>query len=144
MVLQNNGDEIDAKDIFQEAIAAIFRKALTQKFVLTCPFDYFIYMICRNKWLSVLKKRKSEGVTFIDAEEYNNIGEDSFKMAEDLRLQEERKKLIIEKLAELSESCQELLRLSWGGKLMEEVGRLLNLTHGGARKKKSGCKGSHI
>jgi hypothetical protein len=61
-------------------------------------------------------------------------------MAEDLRLQEERKKLIIEKLAELSESCQELLRLSWGGKLMEEVGRLLNLTHGGARKKND-CKG---
>jgi RNA polymerase sigma factor (sigma-70 family) len=138
MVLQNNGSASDAADIFQEALLSIFHKATTRNLILTCPFGAFLYVICRNKWLKVLSKRETGGVTNQDPEEYN-IGENSFQLAEDCRLQQERRDLLNEKLTELGESCQQLLRLSWSGKSMDEVAKILNVTYGYARKKKSEC-----
>ena len=89
--------------------------------------------------MNELSKRKSRKVTINDADGYNNIGEDSFKLAEECHLQQSRKDLLIEKLAELGESCKNLLRLSWSGKAMDEVAKMLGITYGYARKKKSEC-----
>jgi DNA-binding CsgD family transcriptional regulator len=47
--------------------------------------------------------------------------------------------LLSEKLAEMGEACQQVLRLSWSGKSMEEVAEILQVSYGYARKKKSEC-----
>ncbi len=138
MVIKNNGTEDDAADIFQEALMSIYHKAKLNGFELTCPFDAFIYMVCRKKWLNVLAKRKNHGVTNIEEQEYS-LGEDTFKLAEDCHLQDERLALLKSKFAELGEACQELLKLSWEDKSMEEVAGILGFTYGYARKKKSEC-----
>lgn len=138
MVLQNRGNEADAADIFQEALLSIYHKARTQNFVLTCPLDAFLYLICKNKWLNELSKRKTHPVTIIEDDGYN-LGEDSFKLAEDCTLQEERFKLLSEKVGELGDACKALLQLSWSGNSMEEVAEKLDFTYGYARKKKSEC-----
>lgn len=138
IVMQNNGTEADAADIFQDALLSIYHKARTKDFVLTCPLDAFLFLICKNKWLNELSKRKSRPVTIIEDDGFN-LGEDSFKLAEDCSLQEERLNLLSEKLAELGDACKELLRLSWSGKTMEEVAEKLGFTYGYARKKKSEC-----
>ena len=141
MVLQNNGSPADAADIFQESLLLIYHKAKTENFILTCPFDAFLYQVCKNKWLNELNKRKSGGVTIKGFEVYNNVNicEDSFELAEECRLQQVRKDLITKKFAELGESCKQILSLSWSGKSMEEVAGILNVTYGYARKKKSEC-----
>lgn len=139
MVLKNNGYTADAKDIFQEGLIAIHNKAKEQDFVLTCPFGALIYLYCKNKWLHELDKRGIRRVTFLDAEGYDSLGEDSFKLAEACLLKEERRALLTEKLAELSEGCRQLLHLSWDGHSMEEVAGMLHVTYGYARKKKSEC-----
>lgn len=139
MVLKNNGYAMDAKDIFQDALISIHNKAKEQAFVLTCPFDALIYLYCKNKWLKELDKRGIRRVTFLDSDGYNNLGEDSFKLAEACLLKVERRALLMEKLAELGESCQQLLHLSWDGHSMEEVADMLHVTYGYARKKKSEC-----
>lgn len=139
LVVQNNGTETDAADIFQDALISIYTKAKKQNFVLTCPFDAFIYMICRNRWLNELSKRKSSKIIFRDTAEFKNISEDSFKLAEECRLQQVRKKLLQQKIAELDDGSKELLSLSWEGKSMKEVANVLNITYGYARKKKSEC-----
>src|SRR6476620_11803831 len=72
MVLQNNGTEAEAADIFQDALLSIYHKAKTTTFILTCPFDAFLYLICRNKWLTELNKKNISRVTIKDVEEYNN------------------------------------------------------------------------
>lgn len=144
MVLQNNGTETDAADIFQEALISIYHKARTQDFVLTCPLDAFLYLICKNKWLNELNKRKNHKVTLSDNDGYNDIGEDSFKLSEDVLMQEERKELLMQKFAELGEGCREILQLSWSGKGMEEVAEILKVSYGYARKKKSECMGKLV
>jgi RNA polymerase sigma factor (sigma-70 family) len=139
MVMQNNGNEDDAADIMQESLIAIYHKAKQGEFKLTCPFEAFLYLICRKKWLNVLSKRKSHGKVTLSEDNRSIPGEDSFLLAEESLLHEQRYQLLMEKLGELGESCQELLRLSWSGKSMEEVAVILDFTYGYARKKKSEC-----
>ncbi|MCX6317844.1 MAG: sigma-70 family RNA polymerase sigma factor [Bacteroidetes bacterium] len=138
MILQNNGDETDAADIFQESLAAIYQKAVKQDFILTCPFESFLYLVCKNKWINELNKRKTRNVTFTEDAGYS-IGEDSIQQAALVLQQEERKNLLEQKLEELGEGCRKLLQLSWSGKAMDEVASLLNVTYGYVRKKKSEC-----
>ncbi|MBW3468500.1 RNA polymerase sigma factor [Arthrospiribacter ruber] len=138
MVLKNNGSEEDAADLFQDALMGIYHKAKLDSFELTCPLDAFLYLVCKKKWFNILAKRKNHGVTNIEDQEYS-LGEDSFGLAEACHLQDERLTLLQSKLAELGESCQELLKLSWEGNSMEEVAKMLDFSYGYARKKKSEC-----
>ncbi len=138
LVLKNSGTASDAADIFQEALLSIYNKAKTQAFILTCPLDAFLYLVCKNKWMNELSKRKSPRVTIDDVAVYN-LGEDPIKQVEELILNEQRNDLLNKKIAELGENCRQLLRLSWTGKPMEEVANILNVSYGYVRKKKCEC-----
>lgn len=144
MILRNNGTEQDACDIIQESLIVIYRRALKGDFILTCPFDAYFYMVCKKRWLNVLSKRKSNPTVTIDDDQRYIPGEDSFRLAEETLEDEERLQLMREKIEELGNACQELLRLSWSGKSMEEVAAALNYTYGYARKKKSECLGKVV
>jgi RNA polymerase sigma factor (sigma-70 family) len=144
MVLQNNGDEADAADVFQEALVDIYKKAKTG-FTLSCPMEAFLYLVCRNRWINKVTRKKYNNVTFADDEGYSNlVSDDSFANAEQVKLAQNRKNLIETKLAELGESCRELLQYSWGGKKLEEVAALMNTTYAYIRKKKGDCMGKLI
>ena len=144
MILNSNGTEDDAADIFQDALLSVYDKAKKNgSFTLTCPLDAFLYLICKNRWINELKKRKNAKVTITDAEGYN-ISEDSFKLAEEFILQQQRKTFLLEKLEELGNTCRELLLLSWSEKSMDDVAGILNMSYGYARKKKSDCIGKLI
>ncbi len=138
MVLQNNGKETDAADVFQEVLLSIYKKIQNEKFTLTCPLEAFLYTACKNKWLNELRKKKLDKVTMHHFDVYN-IDEDSFKIIEEINLQQARRDLLAEKLRELCEDCRQLLQLNWSGKPMEEVATILNITYGYARKKKCEC-----
>ena len=118
---------------------SIYNKAKTGDFELTCPMEAFLYLICKNKWLNVLNKRKTQKVTNTDTEGFNYIGEDSFRLAEDCVMHQERSALLAEKLSEMGESCKNLLKLSWSGLSMDEVAKKLKVSYAYARKKKSEC-----
>lgn len=139
MILQNNGSETEAADIFQDALLSIYNKAREGQFTLTCPLEAFLYLVCKNKWLNNLSKKKNQKVTNVDTDGFNFIGEDNFRLAEDCVLQQERSNLLAQKLNEMGKGCKELLRLSWSGISMDEVAKKLGVTYAYARKKKSEC-----
>jgi RNA polymerase sigma factor (sigma-70 family) len=138
MVLKNSGTESDAADIFQEALVSLYQRAKREPFVLTCPLDAYLYLICKNKWINELNKRSTKGVTFVDTEGFQ-LGEELFKDAEIINVQFERRSLLTQKLKDLGESCKNILELSWSGLGMEEVANKLGNTYGYVRKKKSEC-----
>jgi RNA polymerase sigma factor (sigma-70 family) len=138
MILRNNGNESDAADLFQEALMALYQKARTGTFVLTCPIDAYLYLVCKNRWISVLNKRQRNKVTFTDTEGYD-WGEEAFVVMEQVKLHSDRRQILETKFAELGAGCKELLRLSWSGKRMDEVAVLLNNSYAYVRKKKSEC-----
>ncbi|WP_143307939.1 RNA polymerase sigma factor [Chitinophaga vietnamensis] len=51
MILQHNGSEDDAKDVFQEAIIVLYEKACGDNFILTSRLKTFLYSVCRHLWL---------------------------------------------------------------------------------------------
>src|SRR5690606_30231760 len=56
MISQNNGDEDDAKDIFQEAVMVLYDRINQGNFVLTSKLKTFLYSVCRRLWLKRLNK----------------------------------------------------------------------------------------
>ena len=143
MVQKNSGTATDAADLFQEVLIELHRKASQQQFVLTCPFDAFLYLVCRNRWINELHKRKGHAVT-ITGDEGFDLNEDVFKNYDHLLLHEKRKDLVEEKLAELGDGCRDLLSLSWSGKPLQEVATMLNFSYAYVRKKKTECMGKLI
>ncbi len=135
MVERNNGDSSQAKDIFQESLISIYENAQRKDFVLTCPFEAYLLLICKRKWLNVLKKEKR--VTIQDESGFMN--EKAAELSNEAILHEERMRILYFHLSKLGESCQNILKLSWKLLSMQEVADKLNLSYAYARKKKSEC-----
>lgn len=139
LVLRSHGTNDDAWDLLQEAMLSIFYKLKQKPFTLACPFDAFIYIVCRNLWIKELRKKNLNGVTFDMEEGYYLKGGDDLALAEECKQEQERRKLFLEKLNELGEGCRELLQQSWKGIQLNKIAVTLNLSYAYARKKKTEC-----
>lgn len=82
-ILNNNGTYDEARDIFQEAMIALYEKAQTDSFVLTCRINTYVYSICRRLWLKRLQQlgRYSNQVDGL---------EETVQVEEDLEIHEKR------------------------------------------------------
>lgn len=136
-IQRNSGSIDDAKDIIQESLIAIYHQARDKELILSCPFDAYFFLLCKRKWLNKLKLKK--GVTIDD--ENLSISDDSVQMAFETEIFEFKNRLFESKFNELGEKCQEVLRLSFTVSSMEEVAKILGVTYGYVRKKKSLCLG---
>src|SRR5882757_284188 len=74
-IIQNSGSEDDAADIFQESLIDIYQQAQHKGLQLTCPFEPFLLLVCKRKWLNELKKRSRRGVTK-EPDDVYDLGED--------------------------------------------------------------------
>jgi RNA polymerase sigma factor (sigma-70 family) len=74
MIINNNGTEEEAKDIFQEAMVVLYEKANEENFELTSSLKTWIYAVCRNKWLKQLEKKK-KNYRFTDFEQFDAVEE---------------------------------------------------------------------
>lgn len=54
-VINNNGTEDDARDIFQEAMMVLYEKSRLPEFELTCQIRTYLYSVCRRLWLKKLQ-----------------------------------------------------------------------------------------
>jgi len=139
-ILKNGGDANDADDVFQEALVSIYRRAAAGNFELTCPFEAFLFMACRNKWINMLQKSSRKGVTLTDVTGYTNANV-AAAQSDDVKQYEAKEQLFKTKLAALGNACRELLTICYTTKSMEEVAEKLGFSYAYVRKKKSECMG---
>jgi RNA polymerase sigma factor (sigma-70 family) len=104
-VLNNNGSFDDARDVFQEAMIALYEKVQNDSFVLTCQIKTYLFSICKHLWLKRLHQMsKFSG--------YLNVEEDSISVEDDL-IDFEKKDAAFEMmhyaLNSLGEPCKSLL-----------------------------------
>jgi RNA polymerase sigma factor (sigma-70 family) len=138
-VMNNSGDKDQAQDVVQEIMILLFNQAKANALQLTCPFDAYFFLLCKRKWLNELKKIPNKGVTINeDAASINEAAHELVDQAEEF---EEKQQLFDAMFQKLGDKCQELLKLSFTIKSMEEVAEKLNVTYGYVRKKKSLCIG---
>lgn len=138
-IRNNSGDEDQAQDVVQEIMILLFHQAKAKKLQLSCPFDAYFFLLCKRKWLNELKKSSSKGVT-ID-EDFLSVNEPTAEMVSQTEIFDEKQQLFDAMFQKLGEKCQELLKLSFTIKSMEEVAEKLQVTYGYVRKKKSLCTG---
>lgn len=138
-IRNNSGDEEQAQDMVQEIMILLFNQAKANKLQLTCPFDAYFFLLCKRKWLNELKKVANKGVTI--NEDFASNNELTEEMVTQTEAFEEKQQLFDTMFLKLGDKCQEVLKLSFTIKSMEEVAEKLNVTYGYVRKKKSLCIG---
>ncbi len=139
LVLRKGGDASIAKDIFQDAMLIIYRKAKKGKLELSCKLSTFIYSICKN----LLTEQHRSGKNYISMPQH------SLDQVNDSGLEDEHILKILEiydrHFARLSKSCQKILKLHFKGKKISEIKKALNYdTAQYAMDRKYRCKSSLI
>lgn len=138
-VVANSGTQEDARDVFQEALMTIARQARKPGFALTCPFEAYLFMVCRARWLNELQRRKRAAVTLQQTGGYA-ASEEAHALAEETLREEARDRLLRKCFDTLSASCRRLLQLAWTpGLSMQDVAAQLGISYGYARKQKTEC-----
>lgn len=103
-ILNNNGSYDEARDIFQEAMIALYQKAKSDSFVLTSQIKTYVYSICRRLWL---KRLQQLGKTSNGIENFESIA-----VEDDLEIHERRNAelgIMDRALNSLGEPCKSLL-----------------------------------
>ncbi len=108
MIINNNGTEDEAKDIFQESVLVLYNKVTQKQFELSSKLSTFLYAVSRRLWLKQLT-RKGSVANSSDISDY----EDILQVEEDMdKHQENEAKFDKMNLAlqELGEPCKTLLK----------------------------------
>lgn len=136
LVQKHHGTAEDARDVFQDSIIVILKKARQSDFQLTSSFLTYFYAVCRNVWWKILKKNHSNTVTIEPELGLMDNGD-----IEEAVLRRERHQFYLSKLATLSGSCRQILELHMEGKRVKEIVKIMGLSSESyARKRKFNCK----
>ncbi len=138
LITANSGNELDAEDIFQDALVIVYQKIHTNGLVLTSSFKTFLYSICRNLWLQKLD-RKALRAGFLEKESLDNLQEILQLDIEDLEY--EKYQIYQKHFLNLSKDCQKILRLFLNKISLEEIADIMGFkTAKYAKTRKYMCK----
>ncbi len=110
LITTNNGNEDDAKDIYQETLVVLYEKVRAGSFDLHSQLKTYIYAVGRRLWLKQLAQKSRYMVRDIDidATDATALGQ----VSDDLTDHEERDRqfeLMSDSLVRLGEPCRTLL-----------------------------------
>lgn len=128
-VVARGGSAEDARDIFQEALVALFEKAQNLEFVLTCPLGALLHVICSRKWVDrIRQKNRDTGVRKEEELRYaSEADEDVLVEAEEVLAEQARQARLRTAFQQISELCQRLLTLLANGTKAPEAASLLQM-----------------
>lgn len=136
LILSNNGNEDDAKDIFQEALIVAFKNIREKAdFKLESNFQTYLYSIARLLWLKSLRNKSEEkelkvNQTFIEFEDPKPFND------EDLRYSVYQKAF-----NQLPKDCQQIIRMTNDGLPQKEIADKLGFKSDNyIKKRKHYCK----
>lgn len=104
-VLNNNGTDEEAKDIYQEAVIVFFEKIREGSLELNCQIKTYLYSICRRLWLKRLVFKNRFGGMVIDSDNFQDAEEEVNEVEE----KETKFAKMGEALSLLGEPCKTLI-----------------------------------
>jgi RNA polymerase sigma factor (sigma-70 family) len=130
IIINNNGTEDEAKDIYQEAIVVFWQKAIRDDFVLTSKISTFIYSICQNLWRKELERKARLSSEMKDGKEFNDFD------------QKERDEIINQCINSLGDTCRKVLMYYYFDNLsMQDIAEKMGFANADtAKTKKYKCK----
>ena len=126
LILNNNGTEDDAKDIFQEALIVLYEKAKSGVFELNCQVKTYLYSVSKRLWLKRLQKNSRY-------ELQSNGLEETVYVEDDLGMHEKRNSelgMMEHAMTNIGEPCKSLLEAYYIHKQnMQEIAEAFGYTN---------------
>lgn len=136
VIRTHGGTSSDAKDVFQEALIVVWRKAKVPSFQLTSSFYSYLHGVAYFIWLRKRKKKDNNTVTLENVEELKDV----WDIDQQLELSD-RRKLFRKHFKQLDAACQQILRLFFIGEKMQDIAERLNIENEhAARNRKYRCQ----
>ena len=105
LVLNNNGNEDDAKDVFQECVIVLYNKVKNGNFELNSKLKTFIYSVCRRLWLKRLNANIRNIRNIKDFSEFLPVEDDLEKHEE----KDRQFNMMEQALIQLGEPCKTII-----------------------------------
>ena len=136
-VLNNNGSFDDARDVFQEAMIALYEKVQSNSFVLTCQIKTYLFSICKHLWLKRLHQIGKYSSPLLVEEESISVEDDLVAFEK----QDAAFAIMDRALHSLGEPCKSLLEGYYINKKgMQELAKDFGYTNAGnAKNQKYKC-----
>lgn len=130
IVLKNSGTEVEAQDVYQEALIAFWQKARSGKLVLTSKISTYLYSICQNLWRKELDRKGRLSNEEVDGQEFQKFEES------------ENYRIIMDCINGLGETCKSILTYYYfDGLSMTDIAEKMNFANTDtAKTKKYKCK----
>ncbi|MBI1223831.1 MAG: sigma-70 family RNA polymerase sigma factor [Bacteroidetes bacterium] len=135
-VVKNSGTEADARDIYQDALMALFRKLESSDFTLTCTLKSFLRIMCRNLWLTKLRDAKKYQAAPLENVEEVSLEKDMVAQLE----QSERSRLFFKHFDGLGENCRKILSLFFDKIPLADIAKQMDTSENYIKKRKFQCK----
>lgn len=138
-ILRNSGTKDQAKDIFQEAMIALWRAAKEDRFTAQSldAAKGYLYTIAKNKWIDYLRSSRYKKEISSEKTMTNHTIPDEEVEDTDYELKLEQARNAFK---QLGASCKELLSKFYFEKMsLNEIASLLDLDAASARNKKYRC-----
>lgn len=104
-IVQNNGNEQDAEDVFQEAIILFDRNLRLGTYKGQCSLKTYFMAIAKWYWLGQLRKKKPQ-------QEFSVLQYDSMEESVEVQMiNQEKKKFLSKALEMLGNRCKNMLEL---------------------------------
>lgn len=129
----------EAGDVFQEALVDIYKLASDGSFVLTCPFEAFLLLVCKRKWINLAKKSSRREVTIPAPDAFTGIADPAAEAAADAARRVEQEQLVVQMLEQISERCREIILGAYSYPSQQALAQKLGVSYAYLRKKKSAC-----
>ncbi len=134
-ICKNGGSEEDARDVFQEALMALYKQVKSGNFRLSASLKTYIFSICRYQWLKSFRKNERyeslpEDHTLID------LDSDAIKMLE----KAEKFVLLQFHLSKLNSTGQLIMELYFKKYSTAKIAETLGLSKAYVKKRKYECK----
>lgn len=122
-VCMNNGDEDEAKDIFQDAVVSLFTTVKLGKYQHDKDVNGFLYFVSRNLWINRVKKRNKQS----DVSKIQIVwGEDS-PLA--VLITQDKEALIEKFMGMIGEKCKQLLKyVIYDNLSMKEIAKMMDFS----------------
>ncbi len=136
MVQKNSGNEADAHDIFQEGLVALWTNISRGKFVQkdNAKISTYLYTLCRNIWISRLRKRKN--ILSIDKRPHLEVAAE----VDEMEAQYDQIAMLENQFAKLGDACRKILTLFYYQKAaLKEIAELMQITEKTAKNTKYRC-----
>jgi RNA polymerase sigma factor (sigma-70 family) len=128
-VLNNNGSEQEAQDIYQETILVLYKNCKKSEFELKCALQTYIYSIAKRLWLKQINANKNLYRLNNENDNDNNIVDVANEINEHLEKENQLQKMKLS-LTGLGEPCKTLLEDFYISQLnMEEIAEKFGYTN---------------